>query len=88
MTIAVEKEAGCPKEYWWYKNGDFSMGWTQKIAESGGGSDVPVQLATQVYASNNFFSVPTNANGECDNEVLRRATRTSISVIYKGKQLE
>ena len=88
LTIAVEKEAGCPKEYWWYKNGDFSMGWTQKIAESGGGSDVPVQLATQVYASNNFFSVPTNANGECDNEVLRRATRTSISVIYKGKQLE
>lgn len=88
LTIAVEKEAGCPKEYWWYKNGDFSMGWTQKIAESGGGSDVPVQLATQVYASNNFFSVPTNANGECDNEVLKRATRTSISVIYKGKQLE
>lgn len=88
LTIAVEKEAGCPKEYWWYKNGDFSMGWTQKITESGGGSDVPVQLATQVYASNNFFSVPTNANGECDNEVLRRATRTSISVIYKGKQLE
>ena len=88
LTIAVEKEAGCPKEYWWYKNGDFSMGWTQKITESGGGSDVPVQLATQVYASNNFFSVPTNANGECDNEVLKRATRTSISVIYKGKQLE
>lgn len=88
LTIAVEKEAGCPKEYWWYKNGDFSMGWTQKITESGGGSDVPVQLATQVYASNNFFSVPTNANGECDNDVLKRATRTSISVIYKGKQLE
>lgn len=88
LTIAVEKEAGCPKEYWWYKNGDFSMGWTQKITESGGGSDVPVQLATQVYTSNNFFSVPTNANGECDNEVLKRATRTSISVIYKGKQLE
>lgn len=88
LTIAVEKEAGCPKEYWWYKNGDFSMGWTQKITESGGGSDVHVQLATQVYASNNFFSVPTNANGECDNEVLKRATRTSISVIYKGKQLE
>ncbi len=88
LTIAVEKEAGCPKEYWWYKNGDFSMGWTQKIAESGGGSDVPVQLATQVYASNNFFSVPTNANGECDNDVLKLATRTSISVIYKGKQLE
>ena len=88
LTIAVEKEAGCPKEYWWYKNGDFSMGWTQKITESSGGSDVPVQLATQVYASNNFFSVPTNANGECDNEVLKRATRTSISVIYKGKQLE
>lgn len=88
LTIAVEKEAGCPKEYWWYKNGDFSMGWAQKITESGGGSDVPVQLATQVYASNNFFSVPTNANGECDNEVLKRATRTSISVIYKGKQLE
>ena len=88
LTIAVEKEAGCPKEYWWYKNGDFSMGWTQKITESGGGSDVPVQLATQVYASNNFFSVPTNVNGECDNEVLKRATRTSISVIYKGKQLE
>lgn len=88
LTIAVEKEAGCPKEYWWYKNGDFSMGWTQKIIESGGGSDVPVQLATQVYASNNFFSVPTNANGECDNDVLKRATRTSISVIYKGKQLE
>ena len=88
LTIAVEKEAGCPKEYWWYKNGDFSMGWTQKITESSGGSDVPVQLATQVYASNNFFSVPTNVNGECDNEVLKRATRTSISVIYKGKQLE
>lgn len=88
LTIAVEKEAGCPKEYWWYKNGDFSMGWTQKITESGGGSDVPVQLATQVYASNNFFSVPTNVNGECDNDVLKRATRTSISVIYKGKQLE
>ena len=88
LTIAVEKEAGCPKEYWWYKNGDFSMGWTQKITESGSGSDVPVQLATQIYASNNFFSVPTNANGECDNEVLKRATRTSISVIYKGKQLE
>ena len=88
LTIAVEKEAGCPKEYWWYKNGDFSMGWTQKITESSGGSDVPVQLATQVYASNNFFSVPTNANGECDNEVLKRATRTSISVIYKGEQLE
>lgn len=88
LTIAVEKEAGCPKEYWWYKNGDFSMGWTQKITEGTGGSDTPVQLATQVYASNNFFSVPTNANGECDNEVLKRATRTSISVIYKGKQLE
>ena len=88
LTIAVEKEAGCPKEYWWYKNGDFSMGWTQKITENSGSSDVPVQLATQVYASNNFFSVPTNANGECDNEVLKRATRTSISVIYKGKQLE
>lgn len=88
LTIAVEKEAGCPKEYWWYKNGDFSMGWTQKITESSGGPDVPVQLATQVYASNNFFSVPTNANGECDNDVLKRATRTSISVIYKGKQLE
>ena len=85
LTIAVYQDDGSLKEYWWYGTRNK---WVEKLGGNGsGGGSTPVQDLMQVYASNNYFNIPVNADGKCSSAVLRRTTATTLQVIYDGRIL-
>ena len=85
LTIAVYQEDGGLKEYWWYGTRNK---WVEKLGGNGSGSgSTPVQDMMQVYAANNYFNIPVNADRKCGSAVLRRTTTTTLQVIYNGNVL-